>query len=229
MHLHGEDVVQHKVCEVVVGERERREFALLQLGVAFDAERDTTAFTEVIAALVLSYITGSVFGAAQDANYLAFTMRHSDRPAVEGFVTIFHARVADVGVARVEHLAAESLQGLPGGLVASPRLEEVRLQRVVVADGARSVVDILDVHLRAAGAYKRPDLLVLELLVEVLNAPSVDGVADGRNAGLLLLLEDVCVQREEHPVVQNKASSLGRIAPRSSEMHRLELRYVALS
>ena len=97
---------------------------------------------------MLSYITGSVFGAAQDANYLAFTMRHSDRPAVEGFVTIFHARVADVGVARVEHLAAESLQGLPGGLVASTRLEEVRLQRVVVADGARSVVDILDVHLR---------------------------------------------------------------------------------
>ena len=178
---------------------------------------------------MLSYITGSVFGAAQDANYLAFTMRHSDRPAVEGFVTIFHARVADVGVARVEHLAAESLQGLPGGLVASPRLEEVRLQRVVVADGARSVVDILDVHLRAAGAYKRPDLLVLELLVEVLNAPSVDGVADGRNAGLLLLLEDLRVQREEHPVVQNKASCLGRIAPRSSEMHRLELRYVLLS
>ena len=99
MHLHGEDVVQHKVCEVVVGERERREFALLQLGVAFDAERDTTAFTEVIAALVLSYNAGSVFGAAHYANYVVFTMRHSDCPAVEGLVPIFHARVADIGVA----------------------------------------------------------------------------------------------------------------------------------
>ena len=152
MHLHGEDVVQHKVCEVVVGERERREFALLQLGVAFDAQRDTTAFAEVIAALVLSYIAGSVFGAADDANYVVFTMRHSDCPAVESLVTIFHARVADIGVARVENLATESLEGLPGGLVARGALEKVRLQDVVVADGTRGVVTVFYIHLCAAGA-----------------------------------------------------------------------------
>ena len=152
MHLHGEDVVQHKVCEVVVGERERREFALLQLGVAFDAERDTTAFTEVIAALVLSYNADSVFGAAHYANYVVFTMRHSDCPAVEGLVTIFHARVADIGVARVENLATESLEGLPGGLVARGGLQKVRLQDVVVADGARGVVTVFHIHLCAASA-----------------------------------------------------------------------------
>ena len=101
---------------------------------------------------MLSYITGSVFGAAQDANYLAFTMRHSDCPAVEGLVTIFHARVADIGVARVENLATESLEGLPGGLVARGGLQKVRLQDVVVADGARGVVTVFHIHLCAAGA-----------------------------------------------------------------------------
>ena len=152
MHLHGEDVVQHKVCEVVVGERERREFALLQLGVAFDAERDTTAFAEVIAALVLSCIAGSVFGAADYANYVFSTMRHSDCPAVEGLVAIVHVRVADIGVARVEHLATESLEGLPGGLVARGVLEKVLLQDVVVADGAGGVVTVFYIYLCAASA-----------------------------------------------------------------------------
>jgi hypothetical protein len=229
VHLHGEDVVQHKVCEVVVGERERREFALLQLGVAFDAERDTTAFAEVIAALVLSCIAGSVFGAADYANYVFSTMRHSDCPAVEGLVAIVHVRVADIGVARVEHLATESLEGLPGGLVARGVLEKIRLQDVVVVDGARGVVTVFYIHLCAASAYKRPDLVVLELLVEVLDAPSVDGVSDGRDTDLLLLLQHLRVERKEHSIVQDKTSGSRRIAPRSSEVHRLEVRYVALS
>ena len=46
---------------------------------------------------------------------------------------------------------------------------------------------------------------------------------------LLLLLQHLRVQRKEHPIVQHEASNSRCIAPRSSEMHRLEVRYVALS
>ena len=60
--------------------------------------------------------------------------------------------VADIGVARVENLATESLEGLPGGLVARGGLQKVRLQDVVVADGARGVVTVFYIHLCAAGA-----------------------------------------------------------------------------
>ena len=101
---------------------------------ALATKRNTTSLAEVFATSVPPHIASSIFGAAHNLHNIVFTVRHSDRPASQRVVSVPLAGIPDVCISCVENLALESLQGLPGDFVARLRLEEVRLQRVVVAD-----------------------------------------------------------------------------------------------
>ena len=151
-----------------------------------------------------------VLGAANDV-HCAAACWHRHRPTTQRRSLVLVIDEAGFRVARVVDRPRQRLQRFVGKFSGQP--EEPVGDSVAVLDGTRSVRFISHEHLRARKADEGLDLLIAELRVELLDAPTVDGRADVGYATALRLPECLRVQRHKlrlEPLVRKSKRGLIR-------------------